>query len=333
MKQVRVPFSLVRAPAFTLQALLLLAPLFSHAQDAQLRSRAVGLLEAATAASLAPNLPNLERADTFRVFDPEAKAREGSFTRVVLQGVGRREETVFGDFHLVSVWTAATLATTNMHPVLPREVAILMHLTPINLLHFDVADVIREIVDKPAGGRPAHCVEFDTIVGTRRDANEICMDAANGTVLSEKLGEELIENSGFFPFAGVLMPGKITYSISGSEKMEITQTMTVLTDTANVLAAPPNAQVGHLCTTFRRAIGQSMPQPPPGRGGKDWDVVVRGIIGVDGKVHDAVVQSSERPDLNAEALALVGQWTFVPAVCNGHPNTSDASLVLHFDAR
>jgi hypothetical protein len=312
---------------------LVLAPFLSSAQDAQLRSRAVSLLESATAASVAPNLPNLERVDTFRVFDADAKAREGSFTRTVLQGVGRREETIFGDFHVVSVWTGETLATTDMHPVIPREVAILMQLTPINLVHFDASDVIHEITDKQVGGRAAHCVEFDTIVGTRHDANELCVDAANSTLLSERLGDESIENSNFFSFAGVLLPGKITYSISGNEKMDITQTMTVLTDGTNVLAEPPNAILGRRCTTFRRAIGQSMSQPPPGRGGRDWDVVLRGLIGVDGKVHDALVQSSDRPDLNAEALALVAQWAFVPAMCNGRPNPSDASFVMHFNAR
>jgi len=312
---------------------LVFAPLLSPAQDAQLRSRAVSLLESATAASVAPDLPNLERVDTFRVFDADAKAREGSFTRTVLQGVGRREETLFGDFHVVSVWTGETLATTDMHPVAPREVATLMQLTPINLVHFDASDVIREITDKDVVGRAAHCIEFDTIVGARHDANELCVDAANSTLLSERLGDESIENSHFFSFAGVLLPGKITYSVSGNEKMEITQTMTVLTDGTNVLAEPPNAILGHLCTTFRRAIGQSMAQPAPGRGGRDWDVVLRGLIGVDGKVHDALVQSSDRPDLNAEALALIAQWTFVPAMCNGRPNPSDASFVLHFNAR
>ncbi|PYU28042.1 MAG: hypothetical protein DMG32_03885 [Acidobacteria bacterium] len=312
---------------------LVLAPLLYAAQDAQLRSRAVSLLESATAASVAPSLPNLERVDTFRVFDADAKAREGSFTRTVLQGVGRREETIFGDFHVVSVWSGETLATTDMHPVIPREVAILMQLTPINLVHFDASDVIGEITDKHVGGRAAHCIEFDTIVGARHDANELCVDAANSTLLSERLRDESIENSNFFSIAGVLLPGKITYSVSGDEKMEITQTMTMVTDGTNVLAAPPSAILGRRCTTFRRAIGQSMPQPLAGRGGRDWDVVLRGLIGVDGKVHDALVQSSDRPDLNAEALALVAQWVFVPAMCNGNANPSDASFVLHFNAR
>jgi TonB family protein len=160
------------------------------------------------------------------------------------------------------------------------------------------------------------------------------VDPANGTLVFEKLGDELIENSDFFPFAGALIPAKISYSYSGVPKLEILQTMTVLTDaTADVLAAPPNAQIRQLCTTYRRPLGQSMPQPKPGNGGGESDVVVRGLIGTDGRVHDAVVQSSERPDLNAEALSLIAQWVFTPGMCNGSPNQNEASFVLHFQGR
>ena len=76
-----------------------------------------------------------------------------------------------------------------------------------------------------------------------------------------------------------------------------------------------------------------MPQPKPGNGGTDIEVVVRGIIAGDGRVHDAVVQSSERPDLNAEALDLIHQWVFTPALCDGKPNVTEASFTLHFQGR
>ena len=101
----------------------------------------------------------------------------------------------------------------------------------------------------------------------------------------------------------------------------------------NVLAAPPDAKVLRRCTTFRRAIGQSMPQPGSGSRGPDSDVVVRGVIERDGRVSNTLVQSSERPDLNAEALGLIGQWTFLPAMCNGDPNPTEASFVVHFHGR
>jgi hypothetical protein len=83
---------------------LLLAPTLALAQDGELRARADSILERAHAVSVAPNLPNLERIDSFQVFDTSASAREGSFSRVVVQGIGRREETNFGEYHLTQVW-------------------------------------------------------------------------------------------------------------------------------------------------------------------------------------------------------------------------------------
>ena len=86
-------------PALALLALFV-APTLSFSQDLQLRQEAVRLLEQANAASLSPHLPNLERTDTFRVFNSESAAEEGTLTRVVVQGTGRRDEVTFGDFHV-----------------------------------------------------------------------------------------------------------------------------------------------------------------------------------------------------------------------------------------
>jgi TonB family protein len=76
-----------------------------------------------------------------------------------------------------------------------------------------------------------------------------------------------------------------------------------------------------------------MPQPKAGNGAGTVDVVVRGQVGVDGKMHDLAVQGSERPELNAEALAQAQQWAFTPAMCNGKPDAHEASITLHFQGR
>jgi TonB family protein len=115
--------------------------------------------------------------------------------------------------------------------------------------------------------------------------------------------------------------------------MEVTQIMNELADTdANVLAPPPDAQIRKLCTTFRRPFGLSMPQPKPGNGGQTEDVVVRGLVGLDGKIDQATVQSSDREDLNPEALDIAKQWTFTPAMCNGHPDMRRSALCSIFRA-
>jgi TonB family protein len=319
------------------RVLLLLAvlcfPSVLFPQDIRVREQAVNLLEKANAVSTAVHLPNLERTDTFQVFGNEAGTREGTFTRVVIQGTGRRDETTFGDYHVIEVHTGRTIAKVRSHELAPPEVEDLMRLTPIYHLNFDDQDVIHRIDNREVNGRAARCIEFDTITGQKSEANEICVDAENGTLLREKVDDELVENSEFFSFSGALMPG-ISYSFAGSPKMEIKQVMTPLTDaTDNVLAAPPNAQMWQFCKTYRRPFGESMPQPKAGNGGTDSEVVVRGIIARDGRIHDAVVQASERPEFNAEALDLIHQWVFTPALCNGEPNDTEAAFTLHFQGR
>jgi TonB family protein len=319
-------------PTVALIALIVLAHSVS-AQDVKVRQQAEHLLEHANAVSSSPKLPNLERVDTFRVFEDGA-VKEGSFSRVVVQGTGRRDEYTFGDYHLLNVWTHKNVAVVGSggHLMQPELINVL-RITPIWLVRFDGEDVIRSVTDLKVNGNQAHCIAFDTVRGERTSTNEICVDAVTGAIVREKLMGEEVENSEFFAFAGALIPGKITHVV-GEVRTEITQTMTVLTEGGpNVLAAPENAEMHALCTTYRRPFGVSMPQPKAGNGAQTDDIVVRGFVGVDGKFHETTVQSSERPDLNAEALALARQWSFTPAMCNGRPDVHEAEITLHFQGR
>lgn len=320
-----------------MKRLLVFVPLLfatlSISQDIKVREEAVRLLEKADAVSAAVNLPNLERVDTFRAYS-ESGIKDGAFTRVVIQGTGRREETTFGDYHVVDIYTRDGVTTTRTQEVAPPEIKDLKWMTPINPLRFDDQDVIHKITNREVNGRPARCIEFDTIHGEKTDVNEICVDAANSTIVLEKLGNELLEYSEFSDFSGEMLPGKIRYSVSGTLKMEVSQTITRLDDaTPDVLAAPPNSKYGAYCKTYRRPYGKSMPQPKPGNGGTQVDIIVRGLIGEDGRIHDPVVQSSERPDLNAEALDLIRQWVFSPGVCDGELNSIESAFTLHFQGR
>jgi len=313
--------------------LVFVASSIGFSQDIKVREEAVRLLEKASAVSSPAKLPNLERVDTFRAFG-DAGVKDGSFSRTVIQGVGRRDEYVLGDYHLLNVWTQKQVAVTGVPHVTPGEFVNLLRLTPIRLVRFDGEDVIHSIDEREVGGRKARCIEFDTIKGQQTQNNEICVDASTSVLLELKLGAELIENSDFFEFAGALMPGKIHYSVGGVRKMEISQSMKPLTDgEANVLSAPPGAEIQHPCTTFRRPFGTSMPQPKAGNGGTDVDIIVHATVLPSGRVYEATIQNSERPDLNDEALTLVKQWTFTPAMCDGSPTQLEVSVVVHFQGR
>jgi hypothetical protein len=238
-------------PALALVILLVgIQPSFG--QDVKVREQAEHLLERANAVSSSPHLPDLERMETFRVFG-EGDVKEGSFTRVVVQGTGRRDEYTYGDYHFLNVWTEKQVAVVGSPHLLPPELVNVLRITPIWLVRFDSEDVIHTITVGKLNGDAARCILFDTVKGERTDNNELCVDAANGTLVLEKLGGEVIENSEFFPLAGALMPGRISYSFAGVRTIEITQTMTPLTDAdANVLVAPENAHMHKICTTYRR---------------------------------------------------------------------------------
>jgi hypothetical protein len=207
--------------------------------------------------------------DTFRAFG-DSGVKEGSFSRVVIQGIGRREESTFGDYRLVNVWTQKQVAAAGALHVMPGELINVRRLTPIMLLHFDGEDVIHKITERSIGGHAARCIEFDTIKGQQTFNNELCVDAETGVFLEEKLGPELIENSDFFEFAGALIPGQIRYSVNGSVRLEISQSMKALSDgETNVLSspqgrryisvAPPIAvRLGRLCRNPRREMGEAM---------------------------------------------------------------------------
>ena len=175
--------------------LILFTAIPASAQEPELRREAVQLLERANGVSLSPKLPNLERVDTFRVFDSSSGPQEGTFTRVVVQGTGRREESRFGEYHSLDIWAGGHLATVRSSELPPAEINTVMRLTPIYLLRFADDDVIHAIVDKAAVGKKIRCIEFDTIRGQKIENNELCVDHSNGTLVLEKVGDELIENS------------------------------------------------------------------------------------------------------------------------------------------
>jgi outer membrane biosynthesis protein TonB len=76
-----------------------------------------------------------------------------------------------------------------------------------------------------------------------------------------------------------------------------------------------------------------MLQPKAGYGGRDIDVAVRGVIQTDGSVAEALVDNADRPELASEALALVKQWKFSPALCDGRVNQEVATFIVHFHGR
>jgi len=316
--------------------MLIVACACLHAEDVKLREQAVQLMEVANAVSLPGALANFEHTVTFRVHEPDGTIKEGTFTRVSAGAAGHRDEVTFGDYHAVIVVSGDRIsqhATTKV----PPEVRELRRQLPIHLGRFDQSDVVHAVQETNVLGRPAKCIEFDTLTNGALRNNEICMDTERGVVLLWRVADEYIENTDFFRIANLYEPAHIRRYVNGKLQMEIDQQMKLIDGPldANVFTPPSSVwRTMYQCSTSRRPVAVFTPQPLPGKNGdKVVDILVHGSIRPDGKIHDAVVDASPDPNLNTEALQLISTWKFLPLICNDEPASLATEFVLHFQGR
>jgi len=308
----------------------------SVAEDAQLRARAFEMVERSHEVSTPRQSGPIinETLLTFHALGADGSMREGSYTRVFAGDTGMREEFTSADFHLVSINLPDRVAFIGKSEVLPPEFRGMLKLIPIQLWRLDQEDVVREIKKTNHKGMDSQCIEFETIRGADTYNNEMCFDAQSGAQIYARSGNVELENSGFFDFAGAKLPGHVMQYRNGTLMLDVQLTRRVISEalSPDMFTPPPEANIGMRCHTYRRAFGQSMPQPQ-GTGGLVTSIVVHAVIGTDGTVHDAAIENSDRPDLNDEALKVARSWTFTPAQCNGNPNTQEANLVVRFHGR
>ena len=308
-----------------------------NAEDVKLREQAVNLLERTNAASLIAGLRDYEQIVTFTFHDLlNGTIKTGTYSRTSAGSDGRREEFTYGAYHASTAIAGNRSSTTRGNDEPPEIVELLEHL-PIYLGRFDEKDVIRSVEGGTVSGRAAKCVNFDTHLGAGVQSNQICVDVERGTLLRWHVGNELIENSEFFPIAQLWEPGHIRRFVRGALRLEVEQRITLTSVPVDVNAfSPPSGewQKWWRCEDRRRPVGISMPMPTPGTAGTGIvDVTVRGYIWDNGTVQPTVIVSSMRPDLNDEAMKLVATWKFTPLLCDDKKAATIADFIVHFQDR
>lgn len=215
----------------------------------------------------------------------------------------------------------------NDRPLVPKQRNVLNFL----LQGGQMSDTIHFITPATLFGRRAKCIQFETVNGRTHQSNEICVDEELGTLIRWNVGEDLIENTDYSQFEGILLPAHIRHYINGKLRMEIEQKFSVMDGPIDWAAlTPPNPTTLRACQQYRRPIIQSAPQPATAGAGPWYDVHVHGVIGEDGHVREAAVLAAGRADLEQQAVQIVSGWVFSPGVCNGKPIPVSADLVVHF---
>jgi Gram-negative bacterial TonB protein C-terminal len=317
-------------PLRLLLVCLLVCTFNARAQDMPVRVEAIRLLERANAVSH-PNhmMPNHRVDVTFRAYGLDGSTKDGT-ANTIISGDIERYEQVFGAYHAIGIHYPDKIVQNEYQPP-PAETSELEELTPIHIGQFDGSDTIHSITPATLFGRAAKCIRFETVNGRTHQSNEICVDNELGNLIRWNVGDDLIEDSDFSSFEGMLLPAHIRHYINGKLRMEIEQKFSVIDGPIDWAAlTPPNPTTLRTCEQYRRPIIQSAPQPVSAGAGPWYDIEVQGVIGADGHVYEAAVLPAGRDALEKQAIQIVSGWVFSPGLCNGKPIPVIADLVVHF---
>ncbi len=94
---------------------------------------------------------------------------------------------------------------------------------------------------------------------------------------------------------------------------------------------PADAKIDNGCREFHRAFADRTPQPEPKTQSNEAIAVrVHGRVGKDGKPTALKVLDAPRPDLGEEALRVVSNWSFHPAMCVYEPANQEMDFEVVF---
>lgn len=304
------------------------------AEDLQLRTQAVQLMDRARAASVIRGGPYYLRTEASFVATRDGGGlTSGTLIRTRGMNGSLRMDVTFGEWQASMVFADSQIGKVGPWDFPPYAVRKLLGLVPYSVGQFDNQDVIRTIRDGGAGGQAATCVDYDTIRGESRTSNTICVSKADGTLLEERDRGRVFEYSKYADVVGAKYPQHIDYSEESGFHFSGDLTMTKLDSLSDdTFAIPSGAQSGALCKTVTLPTPLSTPQPAA-KGGVDApvvNVVVRVFLTAAGTVIEPHVAKPTTPELDAAAVKLVQTWTFDPATCDGKPNGVPWDLVVHF---
>jgi hypothetical protein len=309
-----------------------LRPDAAPAEDPQLRAEAVRLMERAVMLTT-PVWPANEEFVDFRVLHAApGEASEGAMKIGVRTPVNKRWEFTYGTYKFIRVRDGYETATYASDSAEPASLVSVRKLLPAFRGVFEPADLIRSIANATADGRPARCIEFDTLKGDQQQTGQVCVDAQTGFLVTARIGDETIHQSAYFRFNNASLPGHIERWVGNEKLLDIDMNVVVRTDyPPEYFAYPPDAIISHSCQEFHRAFADNTPQPEPKTRSNDAITVrLHGRVGKDGKPDALKVLDTARPDLAEEALRVVSKWTYHPAMCVYQPATQAMDFEVTF---
>lgn len=307
-------------------AALLLPPLVSATDKAR---EGQEILEQARSKSDIRELPHFTMKAIVKIED-RGKLVEGRYTLLWNGPDQWREETSFPGFDEIRVGAPGTVALKRNVDVIPLRVFQLHQTLEYGRGELTVRpdEGIKQVHTRKVNGIEAKCAEITGKLFKR----EICTDALTGALVRD----HPFVDTEFTPFGAKIFPRSLRYVQEGRTlaEAEITEFKTTESLPSSAFDAPVGAvsEPGCLNPTVGHLVERVRPSYP------EWDrrthtqgtVLIYGLIGVDGTLHDLRVISGVSAGLNQASVEAVRQWRYEPFTCESTPVEVESVLQVNY---
>lgn len=314
--------------------ILFMSTAFADEKDAEV----VALIERAKQLSdiRAEGAPPFQLKLTFKIIEENGASLEGAYTEVWVSKTHWRRETILGDFRRTQIVVDRKRWHLDSATAVPEHLEDSFRLTDIGRFRPEAWKGVK-VEDRRLAGLSVRCLELKNGPYAR---SALCFDKTSGTLVADfipsqpgtRIGETVCLYNDYQKFGDRLLAR--SYQCDQDERMKMEARVVELAAPATdqtVFTQPQGAKESVNCLSpIKAPTVVSQPDPKTLASLVRTLVVIRFIVGTDGKPHDLKVTSAPNRGFDEAALDAVRQWIFKPATCDGEPVEADVSVNIMF---
>ncbi len=319
---------------------LSLTVLVSTAFAAEKDAEAATLIEHAKQLSdiRAEGAPAFRLKLTFKIINENGSVSEGSYAESWVSKAQWRRESVLADFRRTQVASGRKLWLLDSSTTVPEYLGYFLSLTNIGRFQAE-AWKSGKVADRQLNGLNVHCLE----VKNGPDARSVlCFDKISGAIVAafspsqsgSRIGETVCFYNDYQKFGDRELAR--SYECEEDKHPRIEARVDELAAEPAIdptfFTPPERAKESVNCLSpIKPPKAVYSPDPPrPQTHTGPALVILKMVVGTDGKPHDLKVTSAPNRDFDGAALEAVRQWTFKPGTCDGEPVETQVAVDMNF---
>ena len=278
----------------------------------------------------------------FKVINEDGSVSEGAHTEDWVSRTQWRMETVLGDFRRTLVVVGRKRWLLESTTAEPEQLGSFLGLTNLGRFRPE-AWKPEKVEDRELNGLSVRCIEVKPKPWGGKSA--LCFDKIDGTVTAQvtqfqagtRIGEAVCIYADYQRFGNRVLARSYECDKDSHPvlKARVVELVAAPPTDPTFFIPPDGAKESVNCLSIVKAPRAIYsPEPRIARNSVGPTVVmIRVVVGTDGKPHDLRTTSASNRDLDGVALEAVRQWRFKPATCEGESVEGVVEVDVDFQVR